>query len=71
MLKKCQRPSQMKNLFSQSQMEQSKTVEEIDVWDHPPQSRIVQNEEGNKGTPSQTAHAERRTISYSTEVHRR
>ena len=38
----------MKNVFSQSQMEQSKLLEEIDVWDHPPWSGIVRNEERNK-----------------------
>ena len=35
-------------LYSRSQKEQLKSLEEINVWEHPPQSGIVQNEERNK-----------------------
>ena len=37
-----------KFLYSQSRMEQSKFLEEIDVWSHPLESGIVLNEERNK-----------------------
>ena len=36
MLENCQRRWKVTNLYSQSQMEQSKSLEEIDVWVHPP-----------------------------------
>ena len=38
----------VRSQYSQSQLEQSKLPEEIDVRDHPPQSGIVRNEERNK-----------------------
>ena len=48
MQRKCQRRWKVKISCSQSQMEQSNPLEEIDVWNHPPQSRIILNEERNK-----------------------
>ena len=51
MQRKCQRRWKVKISYSQSHMEQSKFLEEISVWEHPPWSGIAQTEERNRSFP--------------------